>query len=206
VATQTAEPLVDADGDGLNALREAELKTDPNNPDSDGDGLSDGQEVPNGCDPTKRDTDGDTLTDGDEINNVGTACDNPDTDGDGIRDDQDPSPLAVATATPSPEPTAAPNECIDAPPMIVSAPSTARVTTENSGGNDQPVRIRDAPGRGNSVIGNIAVGRSFQILEGPRCGDDGNLRWWKIKFGDIEGWVADGIASENLIMIEPLPQ
>ena len=205
-ATATGIALADDDGDGLSNAREAELGTDPNNPDSDGDGLPDGQELIYSCDPLKRDTDGDTLTDGREINEIGTACDNPDTDGDGIRDDQDPSPLAIATATPSPEPTAGANECLDAPPIIVSAPSTARVTTENSGGNDQPVRIRDAPGTSNAVIGQMTIGRSFQILEGPRCGDDGRLRWWRIRFGEIEGWVADGIQSENLIMIEPLPQ
>jgi hypothetical protein len=205
-ATQTAIVLADADGDGLTTLQEQEIGTNPSNADTDDDGLPDNLEVVNQCAPLDPDTDDDTLKDGEEINEIGTACQLADTDGDGTRDDQDAAPLALATATPTLEPTALPNECLDAPPIIVSAPSTARVTTENSGGNDQPVRIRDAPGRGNSVIGNIAVGRSFQILEGPRCGDDGTLRWWKIRFGEIEGWVADGIASENLIMIEPIPQ
>lgn len=208
-ATQTAIALADNDGDGLSNAREAELGTDPNNPDSDNDGLSDGQELVNQCNPLDRDTDKDTLFDGAEVGTGDTVlsyCDVADSDGDGIRDDQDPAPLTVATATPSPEPTAEPNACLDAPPIIVSAPSTARVTLEGSGGNDQPVNIREQPGTGNRKIGEIAVGRSFQILEGPRCGTDGRLRWWRINFNGTEGWVADGDMSQNLIMIEPLPQ
>jgi hypothetical protein len=43
-ATATPEPT-DADDDGLNDDREAELQTDPANPDTDGDGTSDGDEV-----------------------------------------------------------------------------------------------------------------------------------------------------------------
>ncbi len=38
------EPVLDADGDGLNNLQEAFLGTDPNDPDSDGDGIDDGDE------------------------------------------------------------------------------------------------------------------------------------------------------------------
>ncbi|MBL8145781.1 MAG: protein kinase [Anaerolineae bacterium] len=205
-ATATAIALADTDGDGLSGVEEAALGTNPNNPDTDGDGLTDNLEEVNQCNPLDPDTDDDTLKDGEEINVLGTACQLADTDGDGIRDDQDANPFAISTSTPTPEPTAAPNECLDAVPMIVSAPSTARVTLEGGGGNDQPVRIRDAPGTGNSVIGQMTVGRSFQILEGPRCGDDGRLRWWRVRFGEIEGWVADGIQSENLVMIEPLPQ
>ena len=41
----------DSDGDLLLDEREAELGTDPNNPDTDGDGFSDGDEVANGFDP-----------------------------------------------------------------------------------------------------------------------------------------------------------
>ncbi len=44
----------DADGDLLLDEREAELGTDPNNPDTDGDGFSDGEEVANGFDPLRK--------------------------------------------------------------------------------------------------------------------------------------------------------
>ncbi|MEA2598560.1 MAG: hypothetical protein QOF01_5029 [Thermomicrobiales bacterium] len=44
-ATATEAPADDADEDGVNDTSEAELGTDPNNPDSDGDGATDGDEV-----------------------------------------------------------------------------------------------------------------------------------------------------------------
>ncbi|HYO88698.1 MAG TPA: FHA domain-containing protein, partial [Candidatus Limnocylindrales bacterium] len=208
-ATQTAIALSDPDSDGLTNAQEAELGTDPDNPDTDGDGLIDGLErVPNACDPLKRDTDGDTLTDGAEVGTGDTVvsyCDVQDSDGDGARDDVDPSPLTVATATPSPEPTAAPNECLDAPPIQLSAPSIARVTlADGSGVGNQPVRIRVDPGTGNRQIDQIPVGQTMRVLEGPQCGSDGRLRWWFVEWNGVQGWVADGVGEEYYI--EPIPQ
>jgi len=80
----------DSDGDGLTNQREAELGTDPNNPDGDGDELWDGDEVlRNGTDPKNRDTDVDELTDGEEVLRRGTDPKNPDTDGDRLKDGEE---------------------------------------------------------------------------------------------------------------------
>jgi Tol biopolymer transport system component len=90
---QTAAAAVgeqDTDGDGLTNQREAELGTDPNNPDTDGDELKDGDEVLRlGTDPKNRDTDSDELTDGDEALRRGTDPRNPDTDGDRLKDGEE---------------------------------------------------------------------------------------------------------------------
>ncbi len=208
-ATQTAIALEDPDSDGLTNAQEAEAGTDPDNPDTDGDGLIDGLErIPNQCDPLKRDTDGDTLTDGAEVGDgdtVNSYCDVQDSDGDGARDDVDPAPLTVATATPSPAPTAMPNECLDAPPIQLSAPSTARVTlADGSGVGNQPVRIRVDPGTGNRQLDQIPVGQSMRVIEGPQCGTDGRLRWWFVEWNGVQGWVADGVGEDYYI--EPVPQ
>jgi serine/threonine-protein kinase len=208
-ATETAIALSDPDSDGLTNAQEAEIGTDPNNPDTDGDGLIDGLErVPNQCDPLKRDTDGDTLTDGQEVgtgDTVNSYCDVADSDGDGARDDVDAAPLTVATATPTPIPTAAPNECLDAPPIQLTAPSLARVTlNDGSGRGNQPVRIRVEPGTGNRVLDQIPVGQSMRVVEGPQCGTDGRLRWWFVEWNNVQGWVADG-EGENYY-VEPIPE
>ena len=51
-------PLLDTDNDGLSNQVEANLSTDPANPDSDGDGLDDGIETAVGLDPRDSDSDG----------------------------------------------------------------------------------------------------------------------------------------------------
>ena len=59
---------VDADGDGLDDIREASIGTDSAHWDTDGDELSDGDEVIIWkTDPLNPDTDGDTYLDGEEI-------------------------------------------------------------------------------------------------------------------------------------------
>jgi hypothetical protein len=65
-ATTTTWSPTDPDGDGLTTDEEAEIGSDPNNPDTDGDGLIDGEEVFLGTNPTIPDTDGDGFSDLDE--------------------------------------------------------------------------------------------------------------------------------------------
>ena len=80
----------DADDDGLTAIEEGYLGTDPNNPDTDGDGINDGDEVGNDgsvdegdTNPLDADTDDDGLADGAE--NEPNPLD-ADSDDDGILD------------------------------------------------------------------------------------------------------------------------
>lgn len=88
----TATPTPDTgddDADGLTNAEEAELGTNPNNPDTDVDGLSDGQEVHElGTNPLLTDTDSDGLSDGDEVlkNVPVTSPTSTDSDFDGLKD------------------------------------------------------------------------------------------------------------------------
>lgn len=85
---------IDSDGDGLTDKEEAQIGTDPFNPDTDGDGLSDGQEVRgtnfNGqtvkSDPLNPDSDWDGLKDGAEVITYHTHPMDPDTDHGGVKD------------------------------------------------------------------------------------------------------------------------
>jgi OOP family OmpA-OmpF porin len=79
--------ILDSDGDGLPDTREAELGTDPYDPDTDKDGLSDGEEVLEyGTDPLNEDTDWDQLKDGPEVHAHGTDPNDRDTDDGGVSD------------------------------------------------------------------------------------------------------------------------
>ncbi|HMO05167.1 MAG TPA: OmpA family protein [Kiritimatiellia bacterium] len=78
---------IDSDGDGLTDSREAEIGTNPFDPDTDKDGLSDGEEVLTyGTDPLNPDTDWDGLKDGAEVLTYRTDPKNPDTDNGGVKD------------------------------------------------------------------------------------------------------------------------
>ena len=78
---------LDSDGDGLTDTQEADIGTDPFNPDTDGDGLSDGEEVNlYRTDPLNPDSDWDGLKDGAEVLTHKTDPLDPDTDDGGVYD------------------------------------------------------------------------------------------------------------------------
>lgn len=195
VATATAFALQDPDGDGLNNAQEAELGTDPNDRDTDDDGLTDGEEVNAWqTDPKKRDTDGDTLEDGEEANNLGTSPLSDDTDEDGAKDNEDVDPLMRPTPTPTPFPTLVGSNgdiCAGSPPSRLQV---GMVGTVALGGLAN--RIRANPGTDQNQIGMIPPGRSFQIIDGPACDTNEQLRWWKVDYNGTIGWTAEGVGEE----------
>jgi OOP family OmpA-OmpF porin len=78
---------IDSDGDGLLDSEEAEIGTDPFDPDTDKDGLSDGEEVRiHHTDPLNPDTDWDALKDGAEVLTYRTNPTDADTDDGGVAD------------------------------------------------------------------------------------------------------------------------
>ena len=78
---------IDSDGDGLLDSEEAQIGTDPFNPDTDGDGLSDGEEVRTyKTNPLNPDSDWDALKDGAEVLTYKTNPLDPDTDKGGVTD------------------------------------------------------------------------------------------------------------------------
>lgn len=103
-ATATAEEaarLGDDDEDGLTNSREAELGTDPDNPDTDDDGLLDGEEINQyGTDPLEPDSDNDGLPDGEEINIYNASPNNPDSDADGLTDGEEVNEHGTSPTSP----------------------------------------------------------------------------------------------------------
>jgi OOP family OmpA-OmpF porin len=87
VRYQVSGGELDSDGDGLLDSQEAEIGTDPYNPDTDGDGLSDGEEVNlYRTDPLNSDSDWDGLNDGAEVLTYKTDPLVQDTDVGGVAD------------------------------------------------------------------------------------------------------------------------
>ncbi|NLX11375.1 MAG: SH3 domain-containing protein [Chloroflexi bacterium] len=62
-----------------------------------------------------------------------------------------------------------------------------------------PNNLRDQPGSG-TVIGQIASGDSFTVLDGPRCVNE--MNWWQVDANGTVGWTAEGDASAY--WLEPL--
>jgi hypothetical protein len=80
-----------------------------------------------------------------------------------------------------------------------------RVTPpDGSGRGNRPVRIREEPGTDKAELAQMPVGSTdnptlFTVLEGPQCGPEGELRWWRIDYNGVQGWAADGIAPDYFI-------
>ena len=88
--TTPTDDELDDDADGLTNAEEADLGTDPLDPDSDNDGLFDKEEVRlYKTSPNSSDTDGDGLSDYEEVNEWGTDPLDPDSDNDGYKDGQE---------------------------------------------------------------------------------------------------------------------
>jgi alpha-tubulin suppressor-like RCC1 family protein len=99
----------DTDGDGLSALTESRLGSDPLDADTNRDGLPDGAALALGVSVTSADTDADGLSSARELQ-AGTRPLLADTDGDGVQDGADVFPLdpSRSTGTPNPADTTAP--------------------------------------------------------------------------------------------------
>jgi uncharacterized membrane protein len=171
-ANQTAAAIagqLDSDGDGLTDQQEAELGTNPYNPDTDGDKSWDGVEVQQGTNPINPDTDSDGLLDGNEVPPCSDPL-NPDSDGDGIIDgkDLDPcdanNPALTATAVsllptsttipPTATPTETPIE-VTPSPTSVSLPRFGGVILFESDRDGNPeIYVLDDAGHINRMTDN----------------------------------------------------
>ena len=195
---QTATAVADVDGDGLSFMLESTLMTFPELKDTDEDGLDDGEEVRIwNTDPLNRDTDNDTLSDGDEVNIYGTSPTSEDTDGDGILDPQDLFPNQASTPTVTPFPTLEGGDiCANSPiPSRIAVGMTAVV---EPGGVANRVRSEASIGNGE-IIAFMEPNATFQVIGGPTCDPDTQVRFWQVDYKGIQGWTAEGEGDEYYI-------
>lgn len=60
-----------------------------------------------------------------------------------------------------------------------------------------PNNLRDEPSIGGVLIGQLAGGSTFTILEGPVCAN--NFAWYQVEQGDLIGWTAEALPETYLI-------
>ncbi len=158
----TAEIYVppDTDGDGLTDEEEAQLGTNPTNPDSDADGLLDGAEVYTyGTDPKNPDSDGDILTDGEEVNVHGTDPLQTDTDTDGFDDKAEVDAGSDPTDNTSLPGGIPPNPGNVAPAVDPTVATTVAVGTEFLYTGPNPIQTGVSPGTIDPVRAAVLRGK-----------------------------------------------
>lgn len=120
------------------------------------------------------------------------------------------TPTDTATRTPQgptatsfvfpPTVTARPSACEEAPrPTRLVVRERGRVSEENERDTAELVNIREGPGTGNRIIGQMDLGEVFLVLEGPECSSQ--YAWYQVQFGDTVGWIAEG--DREAYYVEP---
>jgi hypothetical protein len=87
--------------------------------------------------------------------------------------------------------------CDGAPKSRVAVGSVARITFTDG----TPTRVRKQPEASSKILGRLAEGVQFSLIDGPRCSD--GFTWWRIQLANgTRGWVAEG--NRSTYFIEPV--
>jgi hypothetical protein len=95
-----------------------------------------------------------------------------------------PPPTTAFTPTFSPTP-----GCPFALPVRLTAGGKALVRTDDP----RDLNVRLGPSTDFRVAEQIPPGETFDVLEGPQC--SGSYAWYRVRYGDLEGWIAEGDTS-----------
>jgi uncharacterized protein YgiM (DUF1202 family) len=91
------------------------------------------------------------------------------------------TPIVAEQPIPSPTPA-----CEAAPPTRIIVGERGQVTDDDP----RPLNVRSGPGTEFRILGRLEALQVFLVLEGPRCG--GNFAWYRVRRGNLEGWIAEG--------------
>ena len=67
--------------------------------------------------------------------------------------------------------------------------------------NGERLRLRRGPSTSYEMIVNLQPGDTFLVVDGPSCSE--GYSWYRIEFGDLTGWVAEGDIEQYFA--EPFP-
>jgi hypothetical protein len=85
-----------------------------------------------------------------------------------------------------------PLDCPGAPPPRLVPGQQGRITLYPN----LPSRVRSAPTRSSSILGQLRPGNTFRVLSGPVCDMENHWRWWLVEAPALQGWVAEGPQGE----------
>lgn len=54
--------------------------------------------------------------------------------------------------------------------------------------------------RNSTKAGEIPGDGAFTVLEGPACDAESGIHYWRVRYGDLEGWTGEGLAGEYWIV------
>jgi hypothetical protein len=117
------------------------------------------------------------------------------------------SPVPTATELPTAASSPAPTDILSLSPAFTATPGCplalpVRLTVPGVGyvRTDDPrqLNVRLGPSTDFRLAGQIAPGEIFDVLEGPTCA--GSFAWYRVRYGDIEGWIAEG---DTTYFVEP---
>lgn len=57
-------------------------------------------------------------------------------------------------------------------------------------------RLRAEPSTGAEILDFMQPDESFIVIEGPVCDEAAFISWWKVNYGGVEGWTAEGEGEE----------
>jgi Tol biopolymer transport system component len=108
---------------------------------------------------------------------------------------------ATDTFTPPPEPTAPATWklCPGALDSRLDIGRKAKVTTDPP----TPNNVREGPGRGLRMVGQIKPGEEIEIIGGPQC--DNGMIWWEIRsrVSGLKGYTLEGDKTTYWLVPEP---
>jgi hypothetical protein len=93
------------------------------------------------------------------------------------------------------------NPCAGAPAPHLKTGIQVQITKPTS--KDFPgAYLKAEPGRSGPVLRYLPVGTIVDVTDGPRCGSDKGY-WWRVKLGDLAGWMAEVPVAGQGYGLEP---
>lgn len=62
-----------------------------------------------------------------------------------------------------------------------------------------PIRMRAAASTSGAEIRLLQNGMQVAVLEGPSCDNSAGVAWWRVQFGQQQGWIAEGLSEEYFV-------